>query len=45
MRVSIEAGFAPGELAATLALAQHGFVLREITDWRGAIRIACQRRN
>jgi hypothetical protein len=39
MRVSIEAGFAPGELAVTLALAQRGFVFREITDWRGAIRV------
>jgi hypothetical protein len=45
MRVSIEAGFAHGELAQTLALAQHGFVFREITDWRGAIRLVCQRRS
>lgn len=44
MRVSIEAGFAPGELAETLALPQHGFVSRETTDWRGAIRLLCQRR-
>ena len=44
MRVSIEAGFQPGELAETLALPQHGFVYREITDWRGAIRLVCQRR-
>ena len=44
MRVSIEAGFQRGELAETLALPQHGFVYREITDWRGAIRLVCQRR-
>lgn len=43
MRVSIEAGFAPGELAETLDIAQHGFVSREMTDWRGAIRLVCQR--
>ncbi len=43
MRVSIEAGFAPGELAETLGLKERGFVSREITDWRGAIRLVCQR--
>jgi hypothetical protein len=45
MRVSIEAGFAPGELAETLGLAQRGFVSRETTDWRGAVRLVCQRRD
>lgn len=39
MRVSIEAGFAPGELTDTLGLAKCGFMCRERTDWRGAIRV------
>ena len=43
MRVSIEAGFAPGELAQTLELAKHGYQFREITDWRGAIRVLASR--
>jgi hypothetical protein len=43
MRVSIEAGFAPGELAKTLELAKHGYHFREITDWRGAIRVLASR--
>lgn len=43
MRVSIEAGFAPGELAETLGLTHHGFHVTETTDWRGAIRLVCQR--
>ena len=44
MRVSIEAGFAPVELAETLGLKERGFVFREITDWRGAIRIVGTRK-
>lgn len=43
MRVSIEAGFAPGELAKTLELAKHGYHFREMTDWRGAIRVLASR--
>jgi hypothetical protein len=43
MRVSIEAGFSPGELAKTLELAKHGYRFREITDWRGAIRVLASR--
>jgi hypothetical protein len=43
MRVSIEAGFAPGELAQTLELAKHGYHFREISDWRGAIRVLASR--
>ena len=43
MRVSIEAGFAPGELAKTLELAKHGYNFREMTDWRGAIRVLASR--
>lgn len=43
MRVSIEAGFAPGEFADTLGLTEHGFVIHETTDWRGALRIVCQK--
>ncbi len=37
MRVSIEAGFLPGELAVVLGL--DGYVVRETSDWRGAIRV------
>ncbi len=43
MRVSIEAGFAPGELAKTLKLEDQGFKFREMTDWRGAIRVLASR--
>ncbi len=43
MRVSIEAGFAPSELAQTLELAKHGYQFREISDWRGAIRVLASR--
>ena len=43
MRVSIEAGFAPGELAKTLKLEEQGFKFREMTDWRGAIRVLASR--
>ena len=43
MRVSIEAGFAPGELAKTLKLEERGFKFREMTDWRGAIRVLASR--
>lgn len=43
MRVSIEAGFAPGELAKILELAKHGYHFREMTDWRGAIRVLASR--
>jgi hypothetical protein len=43
MRVSIEAGFAPSELAAALGLPEKGHVIRETNDWRGAIRLVCQR--
>lgn len=43
MRVSIEAGFAPGELAKTLKLEKQGFKFREMTDWRGAIRVLASR--
>lgn len=44
MRVSIEAGFAPGELAETLELKERGFDFRETTDWRGAIRLVGTRK-
>ena len=43
MRVSIEAGFAPGELAKTLKLEEEGFKFREMTDWRGAISVLASR--
>jgi hypothetical protein len=43
MRVSIEAGFTPGELAKTLKLEEEGFKFREMTDWRGAIRVLASR--
>jgi len=43
MRVSIEAGFAPGELAKTLKLEEQGFKFREMTDGRGAIRVLASR--
>jgi hypothetical protein len=43
MRVSIEAGFAPGELAKTLKLEEQGFKFLEMTDWRGAIRVLASR--
>ena len=43
MHVSIEAGFAPGELAKTLKLEEEGFKFREMTDWRGAIRVLASR--
>jgi len=41
MRVSIEAGFIPGELANLLGLAENGFDVHETKDWRGAIRLRC----
>ena len=41
MRVSIEAGFIPGELAEILGLREIGFTVRETTDWRGGIRLHC----
>ncbi len=43
MRVSIEAGFAQGELPDALGLAMHGFRFRESKDWRGAIRVLASR--
>jgi hypothetical protein len=39
MRVSIEAGFVPGELINLLDLEENGFNVIESTDWRGAIRL------
>ncbi len=45
MRISIEAGFAPGELTGALGLTENSCVIRETSDWRGAIRLACQRRD
>jgi len=43
MRVSIEAGFALGELPTSLELAKHSFKFREMTDWRGSIRVLASR--
>jgi hypothetical protein len=44
MRVSIEAGFRHGELAGALGLSDNDYVTRETSDWRGAIRLVCQKR-
>jgi hypothetical protein len=44
MRVSIEAGFAPGEISKSLRLADLGFVVKETLDWRGALRLVCVKR-
>ena len=41
VRVSIEAGFVPGELAGILGLGEIGFTVSETTDWRGGIRLHC----
>jgi hypothetical protein len=43
MRVSIEAGFIPGELATWLDLRKQGFHVIETTDWKGALRLHCKR--
>ena len=43
MRVSIEAGFVPGELDELLDLKKNGFNVIETTDWRGAIRLHCKK--
>lgn len=39
MRVSIEAGFVPGEMAKLLRLSDLGFDVKETLDWRGALRL------
>lgn len=43
MRVSIEAGFVPGELPAALGLAAAGFEIFENTTWRGSLRVLALR--
>ncbi len=44
MRVSIEAGFVPGEMAKLLRLADLGFEVKETLDWRGALRLVAVKR-
>ncbi len=43
MRVSIEAGFVPGELPHILRLQTLGFDFKELSTWQGAIRITAKR--
>lgn len=43
MRVSIEAGFRPGELPATLSLKNLGYRFRETTSQRGFIRMIAKK--
>lgn len=42
--VSVDAGFAPGELAARLSLDDKLWRIEETTDWRGSIRLKASRR-
>jgi hypothetical protein len=43
MRVSIEAGFAPGELAASLCLETNGFRFRETRSYLGSLRLVAEK--
>lgn len=43
MRVSIEAGFVPGELPRALNLGEGGFIIRESSTWRGSLRMLASR--
>ena len=44
MRVSIEAGFIPGELPKLLSLSNHGFHFKEETSLRGSLRLLAAKR-
>ena len=44
MRVSIEAGFRPGELPAALGLDPADYRITETTDWRGSIRMVARKK-
>jgi hypothetical protein len=44
MPVSIRAGFRPGELPALLGLDSKKWILRELSHWRGSLRLVASRR-
>jgi len=44
MPASIRAGFRPGELPALLGLDSRKWIIRESSDWRGALRLVSLRR-